>query len=75
MRIVFDWSKQNDSNDIWYGVSVDADPATMPGTSGDSTADIVLGQRDFGHGGANYVDGAGLQVGLTSDEQQRTLSC
>lgn len=40
--------------------AVEPDPELMPGSSGDTTADFVLGQLDFVHNTKNFVDGRGL---------------
>lgn len=38
----------------------EVDPQLMPGSSGDTTADLVLGQLDFVHNARNFIDERGL---------------
>ena len=45
-------------------VGIIAPSATVPGSQGDTTADLVLGQSDFAHNAPNLVDGFGLWMNL-----------
>src|SRR5208283_3332687 len=51
------------------GVGIIFAPATTaPGSQGDTTADLVLGQSDFAHNAPNLVDGFGLWMNLAGGD-------
>ncbi len=45
-----------------------APATTVPGSQGDTTADLVLGQFDFAHNAPNLVDGFGLWMNLAGGD-------
>jgi len=49
-------------------VGIVAPATTPPGSPGDTTADLVLGQFDFAHNAPNLVDGFGLWMNLAGGD-------
>jgi hypothetical protein len=52
----------------WGRVGTMAPAATAPGSPGDTTADLVLGQFDLVHNAPNLVDGFGLWMNLAGGD-------